>query len=167
MPQSYAPCQYTDAVGIQCDVFFPVDESSPQKLCPIHSGNQDALISSENLALTDETKQRYIDIYNMETVFVKDMDLNQIEIHILNLEAVMAKLRARFTASRARKISLIEKLSDAERVERRKIKIVRPESQKTRVSFKKDPVEALAQTLMKTGNLDHDTAVKQAKAILE
>lgn len=169
MAQSYAPCRYQDSVGIQCDVFFPVLDDGDEKFCPMHR-DSDATISNENLAVTTQTKARYIDIHNAEVELVKDMTIDQIDQHILGIEAEMAKLRARAMASRGTRIGKLEMLTEDERKERRKIKIVNPTSnidKPAKISSKKDPIGALAQTLMSAGKLTHEDAMRQARAILE
>lgn len=163
--QSFARCIYCDSAGIQCDVWF--DTKDHPKLCILHR----EIISAQTAVMGNgeqptESKLLYLARVNEITTQVSAMSLEQVDVHIAGIEQRMEDLKTELLASRAVRSNKIGALTEAERTERRKIKVeklVNEVSKKT--SIKKNPLEALVETFMKSG-ISREKALESAKGVL-
>lgn len=148
-------CIYLDERGQQCDIWFPAVDSN--KICPTHRG----IISPGSLS--PENTPRYIDLVNDERkycyhfldgttqaqpqklIFEFKDDLEgtvyeKLDVHIAFLEKVIEDMKTRLHSARDVKSEKLDALSEAERVELRKIKVSKAINPERAKSFKSDPV---------------------------
>lgn len=188
-------CIHLDENGLQCDIYFPADTND--KLCPAH--RVIASVGTRN-GENEEQKIRYIDLVNDQRkycyTFLDGKEQNQdktlifefkddeegtvfekLDRHYAFLESVLADIRARMQSTRAVKVEHLEKLTEEERKELRKIKIdkaVKTSDKKSSPSVKKDPIAHLmtknnmsksdAQSLL---TMDADELIAKFKALKE
>ena len=160
-------CIHMDERGIQCDTWFNAE--TDDKLCEPH--RTIASPSARN-GQSEEQKVRYIDLVNEQRVYCyhfKDGTTEQqdktlifefkdnadgtvfdkLDRHIAFLEKVLEDVKIRLSTSRAVKGEKLDKLSEEERKELRKIRITRAVEEKTSSrtpSIKKDPLAHLMKT---------------------
>lgn len=118
MPSSFTRCHYEiPETQDQCNTWF--EKLADEVLCPIHAG----IISPDAAVKHAETKANYLQSVNEEHAICAKMTLEDLDIHINRLEAVIELERTKLLAARATRSQKIETLSDDERAERRKQKI--------------------------------------------
>lgn len=112
----YFRCAYIADNNLQCDVWFKTDTN--ETLCPIHVN-----AINPKLARDDENKrQTYLEQRNGEAKKCHEMTLDELALHIAEMENVLAEQKAKLMTARAVKSDKESLLSDLEREERRKIK---------------------------------------------
>ena len=140
MSDTYVPCAFKGENGLPCETWFPYEGSQGSKLCIIHRSV---------MLPTGETQNRYIDVRNDEMRTCDKMTLDELEVHIAGIEAILAEQRNRMMAAQGVRRTKIEALSEAERDERRKYVVTRAvKAEKTKV----DPAKKFMATV-KTDSL--------------
>jgi uncharacterized small protein (DUF1192 family) len=129
---SYYRCLHFDDSSAQCETWARSIDGAENKYCSAHDGS----ISHP------EKKEVYIDLLNAERRLCFAMTLEELDTHIAGIEKEIERLKASLLSSRATRAEKIDKLSDDEREQRRKIKVVSPEPKEKKVtSIKKDPLK--------------------------
>jgi hypothetical protein len=124
---SYKRCQYTDPNGRECNTYFgSKDDEGDQKLCPLHSG----ILGPRTAVISETVKVDYVNLMQESAIearalIVPDAPLNldQLDAHIAALEAEIEKFKSRASAARGVRSEHIQKLTEEERRELRKIKV--------------------------------------------
>jgi hypothetical protein len=160
LSNNYIRCLYIGLDSIQCETWFLVDANTKPipKYCTEHNNGADA----------SQNKNNFINQYNEVINQCSNMTLIELDHHIASIEAKISVLKTELTATRGIRASKIEKLTDAERVERRKYVVPKNDTlEKTRVvSMKKDPVKHLTGKLNITADLAKDLLSMDCEALL-
>jgi hypothetical protein len=164
MSVPYRRCGSLDSKGLQCENWFPAEEGT--RFCVTHQ-----LGAKIGIQASDEQKARYIDLVNEQREYCyhfldgssQDVDrtlifefkdnesgtrYEKLDRHIAFLEKALEDVKARLFTSKAVKREDLDKLTEEERAELRKIKVTR-EVQKVKekkVSVKSDPLKHLMQS---------------------
>lgn len=147
---NYIRCHYESTdTKVQCDCWFDsssYDREKPEsKYCIIH---RDAI--STELAVLGVNKETYIETRDKEAKFCYEMSFEELEKHISEVEKVIEFERTKLLTARAVKSDKLEKMTDDERKERRKIKtpsVVLEPLKPKKVSVKDNPVKYLMQQM--------------------
>jgi hypothetical protein len=137
MASTFMRCQYIAADNKQqCNTWFDSDTSVSKTLCPLHCDAIDASTAANH----PETKTAYIQQVNDDDKFCSTMDDVQLTNHIFEIEKVIARERTRLSTARANMARRVEKMSDEQRAELRKMKVseaVKSSDKKPRASSSK------------------------------
>jgi len=115
MAKSFRNCNYIDSDSIQCDAFYDANEHPT--MCAIHRRTV-----GTDLAANGINKSDYITRRQEHEKFVSQMTMAELDIHIAEIEKVIEQEKMKLLVTRARKGAELDKLSNAERAELRKIK---------------------------------------------
>ena len=139
MSTPYRRCCNINEAGLQCETWFPAINDS--KLCDVHSS-----IATPNG--TQENKVKYIDLVNTERATCHTMSFEELDIHIAELEKVLENQKTKLYSALATRSEKIDKLSEEERKELRKIKVDRAvrETPVRKATIKSDPIKYLMQS---------------------
>lgn len=174
---SYRRCLYIDQQSRECNTYFGVkdDEDADLKFCPLHSG----ILGPRQAAVSESAKVDYVNLMAEEaetcTKLIspdQPLDLDNLDKHIAALEAQIELFKSRASAARAVRSGHVQKLTDEQRKELRKIKV--PPVQKSNGSKTPQTQEAkedsalakLTKTLMAATGKTEAECVTQAKLIL-
>lgn len=136
MALTYFPCAYTDPLSsIPCGQFFPED-ATKSHFCPAHRTTPEVT----------ENKELYIDVRNGEMKYCHQMTLDELEVHIAGIETQIAELKAKYFAARGVRGDKLDKMTEEERVERRKWRSSAPVDP-IKPKKSKDPVTHLGSKL--------------------
>lgn len=140
MSIGYLRCQYETDDKVQCDSWFPGTEHA--QLCMIH---RDPI--STHLAAIGINKENYITHRDEQAKICFAMTLAELEEHIAKVERVIELERTNLSTANAVKSDKLNKLTEEERAERRKIKtpqfVLEPKAKKTSAKLAIDPVKYL------------------------
>jgi predicted RNase H-like nuclease (RuvC/YqgF family) len=138
---SYFRCIHMDETGNQCETWFK--EEGNFKLCEEHR----LFLRSKPEDSPKSTEERpiYIDLVNEQINICAKMNLDELEVHISNLERALETEKTKLYAARANLRQKLDDLSDSERKERLAHKLNKEiREPKSKTSAKKDPVTHLA-----------------------
>lgn len=179
--QFHRRCWHMDEKGQQCEVWFPAEDDN--KLCALH---RNGASPSQRNGETEDQKLKYIDLVNDErsycyhfkdgsaqnqsqsliSEFKDDTEgsvFDKLDRHIAFLETVISDLKARHQTARAVRAEKLDKLSEDERKELRKIRIEKPEP-KVKAVISEAKTSAWKDKLSKVGaSLDMDMDAMLAK----
>lgn len=135
----YLRCIYeSEDTKVQCDSWF--NSADGGSMCILHRNP-----ISTHLAAIGINKEEYIEHRDAQAKICYEMTLPEIEEHISKIERVIEIERTNLLTARAVKSDKVNKLTEEERAERRKIKtpklILEPAVKKN--SMKTDPVKYL------------------------
>ena len=121
---THTRCLFFSTDHVQCEVWFPAADAErgpAERFCPAHRSIPS--IQLENNKITDYPKKIYIEIENEERLLCHGLSLDEVEDRILQYENAMKELRIRALAQSSVRSEKLGKMTEEQRVERRKIKI--------------------------------------------
>lgn len=147
MPKQYGQCQFFNQDQLRCPIWFDCTEGTAdqhEKFCREHREIKDASIVSYR-SLDGTIKTQYIDFVNAQRTACVDMSDDELDTHIAGLESTLAEIRAKMLTARAVRAEKLDKLTEDERAERRKVKFERVVSAErakkpAKTSLAKDPI---------------------------
>lgn len=171
---SYVRCRYISPDGLECETWFPHSETTI--FCPVHIGSVSLSLAANGIA-----KDSYIEKRNNAQLNLleatKDMSVNDAlayyDQHIAGIEKVIEEQKMLVSTARALRQNELEKLSESERAERRKIQTPRVAREKKASSANelgkemKAREKAIANIISMRNSQGKTTTREQAIALLE
>lgn len=118
---NYKKCAYVDSQDMQCPNSF-FSENEDDILCPLHKNSENPKLAATN----DPIKFKYLERINRTLKWCDSMTIEEVNEHIALKEAAIEIHKTELQAMRGSRSAKLDKLSEAERAELRKIKASKP-----------------------------------------
>jgi hypothetical protein len=148
MSQFHAQCRFCNSDGFRCSNFYEISGARPtanELFCSTHK-EVDSTEYLRYASLDGTIKQSYMGHVNSEREACCEMSEAKLDDHIAYWEAIIANARTMLMTARSVKADRLDKMSEEERIARRKIKVI-PRANSTN---KKSDSKSAAQPQKKT-----------------